>query len=60
MVTLNIVLNICVPIVYIFNKIVQPETAAVFTDTTAGRFIILGVTLACMLSLFLAKKIAEW
>lgn len=60
MVTLNIVLNACVPVVYIFNKLVQPETAAVFTDTTSGRFIILGVTLACMLSLYLAKKIAEW
>lgn len=60
MLTLNIVLNICVPIVYIVNRIVQPETAAIFTDTTSGRLIILGVTFACMASLWLAKKIAEW
>lgn len=60
MITLNIVLNICVPIVYIFNRIVQPETAAVYTNTTVGRFIVLFVTLACMLSLWLSKKIAEW
>ena len=60
MIILNVVLNICVPIVYIFNRIVQPEAAAVFTDTTSGRFIILGVTFACMASLFLAKKIADW
>lgn len=60
MIILNTVLNICVPVVYIFNRIVQPETAAIFTDTTSGRFIILGVTMACMSSLWLARKIADW
>ena len=58
--TLVVILNLCVPVCYIFNRIVQPDTAKIFTDTTSGRMIIFAITLMCMLSLWLSKKIAEW
>ena len=60
MVTLNVILNAIVPVVYIVNRIAQPDAAGTFTNTTSGRLIIFAVTMACMLSLWLGKKIAEW
>lgn len=60
MVTLNIVMNIAVPIVYILNQIMQPEASAAFSTTVQGRLIILAITICCGLSLWLGHKIAEW
>lgn len=60
MVTLNIIMNISVPIVYIFNKIMQPEASAAFSDTLQGRIIILLITCTCGLSLYLCHKLQEW
>ena len=58
--TLNLVMNIAVPIVYVINKIMQPEASAAFSDTFQGRIIVFAITICCGLSLYLGKKIAEW
>lgn len=60
LVTLNMVMNLAVPIIYIINKFLQPEASAAFSNTVQGRMVVLIITITCGLSLWLAHKLEEW
>lgn len=56
---LNYVLNALVPIAYIMNRWMNPQDAAIFTETSSGRMIIFGITISTLISLMMGKKIMK-
>jgi len=56
---INIAMNALVPVVYISNRILNPQDAKVFVDTEIGRIIIFGVVIACCVSLYIGKKVTQ-
>lgn len=57
--TVNIITNACVPVAYIANRILNPESTKYFTDTNPGRFIIFIIVTTMLGSLFIGEKISK-
>lgn len=56
----NLAMNALVPVVFGINWVINPDTATVFTETDAGRLIILFVVIGSFISLYFGKKITSY
>lgn len=55
----NMVLNALVPVAFVISRVINPEDTKVFTTTFAGKAIIFGVVIGCLISLVVGKKITD-
>jgi Flp pilus assembly protein TadB len=55
----NMVLNALVPVAFVISRVINPEDTKVFTTTFAGKAIIFGVVVGCLISLVVGKKITD-
>jgi Flp pilus assembly protein TadB len=55
----NMVLNALVPVAFVISRVINPEDTEVFTTTFAGKAIIFGVVVGCLISLVVGKKITD-
>ena len=56
----NMAMNALVPVAYFSNKLMNPQGARVFVDTSGGRTIMFLVTVAVFVSLYIGKKITDY
>lgn len=56
---MNYAMNVLVPLAYVANRIISPENSRIFVETPTGKIIIFGVSIACLISLYLGKKISN-
>lgn len=57
--TINIFLNISVPIAFVGMRIFAPKQIDVFLYDPAGKKILLGIIIVCFISLLLGKKVSD-